>query len=43
MRIVLIVSDTFRYDHLGVNGNDWIRTPDLEEFGRPRAERAADY
>ena len=34
MRIILIVSDTFRYDHLGVNGNDWIRTPELDEFGR---------
>ena len=34
MRIILIVSDTFRYDHLGANGNDWIRTPELDEFAR---------
>jgi arylsulfatase A-like enzyme len=34
MRIVLIVSDTFRYDHLGINGNDWIITPELDAFGR---------
>ena len=33
MRIVLIVSDTFRYDHLGINGNDWIITPELDAFG----------
>ena len=32
MRIVLIISDTFRYDHLGVNGNDWIRTPNFERL-----------
>ncbi len=34
MRIILIVSDTFRYDHLGINGNDWIRTRELDGFGR---------
>jgi len=34
MRIILIISDTFRYDHMGANGNDWIRTPELDEFAR---------
>jgi len=34
MRIVLIVSDTFRYDHLGCNGNERIRTPELDAFAR---------
>jgi arylsulfatase A-like enzyme len=30
MNIVLIVSDTLRWDHLGASGNRWIRTPNLE-------------
>jgi len=34
LNIVLIVSDTFRYDFLGMNGNKWIRTPELDAFGR---------
>ena len=32
MNIILIVSDTFRYDHIGVNGNPEIRTPHLDAF-----------
>ena len=32
MNIVVIVSDTFRYDHLGCNGNDMIRTPNLDDL-----------
>lgn len=32
MNIVLIVSDTFRRDHLGCYGNTWIRTPHLDKF-----------
>ena len=31
--VVVIVSDTFRRDHLGVYGNEWIRTPALDRFG----------
>ncbi len=34
MNIVLIVSDTCRYDFLGVNGNGWIDTKDLDAFGK---------
>src|SRR5918992_4940008 len=30
--VLLIVSDTFRRDHLGVYGNRWIRTPALDRF-----------
>ena len=30
--VILIVSDTFRRDHLGCYGNDWIRTPHLDRF-----------
>lgn len=32
--IVVIVSDTFRRDHLGAYGNPVIRTPYLDEFAR---------
>lgn len=30
--IVVVVSDTFRRDHLGTYGNDWIRTPALDRL-----------
>ena len=30
MNIVLLVIDTLRYDYIGANGNDWIRTPNLD-------------
>src|SRR5918912_3385114 len=32
--VVVIVSDTFRRDHLGTYGNQVIRTPYLDEFAR---------
>lgn len=34
LSIVVVVSDTFRYDFLGVHGNCWIRTPELDAFAR---------
>ncbi len=30
--IVFIVTDTFRRDHLGLYGNSWIHTPNLDRF-----------
>jgi arylsulfatase A-like enzyme len=33
MNIVFINADTFRRDHLGLYGNRWIRTPNLDRFG----------
>jgi len=27
VNIIVVMSDTLRYDHLGCNGNRWIRTP----------------
>ena len=32
MNIVLIVSDTLRWDHLGASGNTWIHTPNLDRL-----------
>ena len=32
MNIIQIVSDTFRRDHLGCYGNDWIHTENLDRF-----------
>jgi len=34
MNIILIVSDTFRRDHLGCYGNSWISTPNLDKLAR---------
>lgn len=30
--VVVVVSDTFRRDHIGAYGNDWIHTPALDRF-----------
>ena len=32
MNIIVIVSDTFRRDHLGCYGNRWIHTPNLDKL-----------
>ena len=32
MNVILIISDTFRRDHLGAYGNDWIHTPYLDRM-----------
>ncbi len=34
MNLVLIVSDTFRWDYLGCYGNDWIETPNLDALAK---------
>ncbi|MDE2951471.1 MAG: sulfatase [Chloroflexota bacterium] len=34
MNVVLIVSDTFRRDHVGCYGNPWIRSPHLDRFAQ---------
>ena len=34
MNVIVIVSDTLRYDHLGCNGNSVIRTPHLDAFAQ---------
>ncbi len=32
MNVIVIVNDTFRWDHLGFNGNEWIQTPNLNRL-----------
>lgn len=32
MNLILVVADTFRSDHLGAYGADWIKTPNLDAF-----------
>ncbi len=32
LNIIVVVSDTFRYDYCGFNGNGTIQTPDLDRF-----------
>ena len=39
MNVIVIMSDSFRSDHLGCYGNPWIHTPNLDQF----AQRAAIF
>jgi arylsulfatase A-like enzyme len=39
MNIVVIISDTMRWDHLGCYGNEWIHTPHLDQL----AERSVVF
>jgi len=39
VNVIVLVSDTFRYDYLGCNGNKWIGTDELDRF----AERAVCF
>ena len=32
MNVLIIVSDTFRWDYLGAYGNEWIQTPNLDKL-----------
>ncbi len=34
MNLIVIMSDTLRYDHLGCHGNEWIRTPNIDRFAQ---------
>ena len=49
MNVIVLLNDTFRRDHLGCYGNDWIKTPNFDrlaeqsavfEKARPRAFEA---
>ncbi len=37
MNLLLICSDTFRWDYLGCYGNDWIETPNLDALAKESA------
>jgi len=37
MKVVYIMADTFRRDHLGAYGNAWIRTPNLDRLAAQSA------
>jgi len=32
MKVIYVMADTFRRDHMGAYGNDWIRTPNLDKL-----------
>ena len=32
--VILVIVDSLRKDHVGVYGNDWIRTPSLDALAR---------
>ena len=34
MNVILIISDTVRYDYCGFAGNDWVQTPHLDALAR---------
>ena len=37
MNVILVIIDSLRRDHLGVYGNDWIKTPNLDALAREPA------
>ena len=37
MKVILIVADSFRRDHVGTYGNRWIHTPNLDRFASSSA------
>lgn len=34
MNIIVLISDTFRWDYFGFYGNDWIQTPNFDSFAK---------
>jgi arylsulfatase A-like enzyme len=34
LNVVLVIIDSLRKDHLGVYGNDWIKTPNLDALAK---------
>jgi len=37
MKVIYMMADTFRRDHVGAYGNDWIRTPNLDRLASESA------
>ncbi len=38
MNVIVLVNDSWRFDHLGCYGNDWIKTPNLDKFAAESAQ-----
>jgi len=34
MNLIVIMLDSLRADHLGCYGNEWIKTPNIDEFAK---------
>ena len=34
MNVIIIMLDSLRKDHIGCYGNDWIHTPNMDEFAK---------
>jgi arylsulfatase A-like enzyme len=43
MNVFVLLADSFRADHLGCYGNDWIRTPNLDRFAAEATRFAWAY
>ncbi len=41
MNVILVMSDSFRRDHIGALGHAWMRTPHLDRFAREATDFAA--
>jgi arylsulfatase A-like enzyme len=37
MNLILIIVDSLRADHVGINGNTWIKTPNMDKLGSESA------
>ena len=37
MNVIFIMNDSTRPDHLGCYGNDWIKTPNIDNFAKESA------
>ena len=43
MNLIFIIIDSLNADHVGINGNDWIKTPSLDKFGRESVRFTGAY
>ncbi|MDP6822883.1 MAG: sulfatase-like hydrolase/transferase [Dehalococcoidia bacterium] len=37
MNVIVLMNDTFRRDHMGAYGNDWIQTPNFDRLASESA------
>ncbi|MCH7740962.1 MAG: sulfatase-like hydrolase/transferase, partial [Chloroflexi bacterium] len=37
MNVIVLMNDTFRRDHMGAYGNDWIHTPNFDHLAEQSA------